>query len=761
MAKIVSYRSLIAAASLTALATPSFAQSASSGASPPSAGSTASDNTGTELQTIIVTARRREENLQKVPVAATVVSPQQIAQFGAFDAHDLSQLAPGLNTPSGVSDRNDVVFTIRGQGQTFGTLYPSVIPYFAGVPLNNLSTGYFYDLQSVQVLRGPQGTLFGRNTDGGAIVLTPTKPSEDFGGFVKVQVGDYGLNEYTAALNIPINDKIDFRGAFDIARRDGFTTDVANGEQLDNVNYNSFRGSIVFRPFEGFENDIVVSYYAANENGDGYKLTFLNPSVLGAGFTSLGLPPATVQTLLSQAEAALTQQNALGPRATNLAVAPSSLRRYAVVSDTATYEFTPDLTIKNIFGYVRGKEINQGDYDGSDLSLVTSFQDPPEINYGQFTDDLQLLGKTNNFTWVGGLYFDYEHPAGFTDPNSFTELEFLHVVEPTEVTTRSQAVYGQGTYDFSDYVKGLRFTAGVRYTRDTVSEVTTQTINGTTCQVGVLPDCTVNLGTANFHAITYNLDLEYQLDPSTLLYVANRRGYKSGGFNVSFPTPNLATYQPEILLDEEIGLKRDWHFGDFSARTNVDAYRGAYDDSQKIASIISGAQLFTVVENVPSATVEGVEFDGLLLWKTGLSLELNGAYTDAHYNVGIPGFPVDTHFNATPRYQLTANVGYKWELGGAGDVRPSVTYYYQSTEFLTDSIEMNNREPGYSLVNLQLAWERPFGRPVTAMFFMTNVTNKVYRVGVDDIDEALGASSSLFGPPRMFGVSLEYKFGGG
>jgi iron complex outermembrane receptor protein len=760
MPSVAARTSLIATA-LAALATPGFAQTATSSPNPPGAGAKDGGDSGTALEAVIVTARRRDEVLQKVPVAATVVTQRQIAQFGAFDAHNLAQLAPGLSTPTGVADRNDIIFTIRGQGQTFGTLYPSVIPYFAGVALDQVNTGFFYDLQSIQVLRGPQGTLFGRNTDGGAILLTPTKPYGDWGGFAKVQVGNYGLNQYTAALNIPVNDKIAFRGAFDIARRDGYTKDFANGEELDNVNYDSFRGSLVLRPFEGFENDTTVSYYTADDNGSGYKLTFIDPVVLGAAFSSLGLPASTVQALTSQAEAALAQQKALGPRQTDLVIPPFSKRQYAVITDTASYVITPDLTIKSIFGYLRQKDSGQGDFDGSDLSLVTSFGNSPSVNTERFTEDLQLLGKTGPLTWVGGLYSDFEHPAGFVDPNSFTELKFLNVQEPTTVKTRSGAVYAQGTYDLSNFVNGLKFTGGIRYTRDSVSEITTQTINGTICQVGQPPNCTVNLGKAHFDAVTYNLDLEYQLDPSTLVYVANRRGYKSGGFNVSFPTPNLATYQPEILLDEEIGVKRDWRIGEFSLRTNVDAYHGDYTDSQKIASVISGGQLFTVVENVPSATVQGVELDGLLLWKRGLSLGLTGAYTDAHFNQGIPGFPVDTHFNGTPRYQLTFNVGYRWDLGEAGVLRPNGSYYYQATTYLTDNIERNNREPGYSLVNLQLAWEQPFGRPLTVTFFMTNVTDKVYRVGADDIDLAIGASSSLYGPPRMFGFSLEYKFGGG
>ncbi len=760
MSGVAGRTSLIVTA-LAALATPGFAQTVTSSPNPPGAGAKDSGDSGTELQTVIVTARRRDEVLQKVPVAATVVTPRQIAQFAAFDAHSLAQLAPGLSTPTGVADRNDIIFTIRGQGQTFGTLYPSVIPYFAGVALDQVSTGFFYDLQSIQVLRGPQGTLFGRNTDGGAILLTPTKPYGDWGGFAKVQVGDYGLNQYTAALNIPVSDKVQFRGAFDIARRDGYTKDIANGEELDNVNYDSFRGSLVLKPFEGFENDTTFSYYTANDNGSGYKLTYIDPVALGAAFSSLGLPAGTVQALTSQAEAALAQQKAIGPRATDLVVPPFSKRQYAVLTDTASYDITPDLTIKSIFGYLRQKESGQGDYDGSDQSLVTSFGSPAAVNTERFTEDLQLLGKTGPLTWVAGLYSDFEHPAGFVDPNSFTELKFLNVQEPTTVKTRSDAVYAQGTYDLGNFVNGLKFTGGVRYTKDSVSEITTQTINGTTCQVGQPPSCTVDLGTAHFDAVTYNLDLEYQLDPSTLVYVANRRGYKSGGFNVSFPTPNLATYQPEILLDEEVGIKRDWRIGDFSARTNIDAYHGAYTDSQKIASIISGGQLFTVVENVPSATVQGVEFDGLLVSKQGLSLGLTGAYTDAHFDQGIPGFPVDTHFNGAPRYQLTFNVGYKWDLGEAGVLRPNASYYYQSDTYLTDNIERNNHEPGYGLVNLQVAWEHPFGRPVTATFFMTNVTDKVYRVGADDIDLAIGASSSLYGPPRMFGFSLESKFGGG
>jgi iron complex outermembrane receptor protein len=721
--------------------------------------------TTTQLEAVVVTARRREENLQEVPVAVTALPASTFDKAGAFNAQDLMHLAPSLGVTASVGNRDVLIFSIRGQGQTFGTVFPSVIPYFAEVPLQRLTTGFFYDLDNVQVLRGPQGTLFGRNTDGGAILLQPQRPTNTFSGYGEVKLGDYNLQEFKGALNLPIvEDKVLFRAAFDIARRDGFTENLTTGSDLDNTHYNSFRTSLILRPFEHLENDTVFAYYDANEHGSGPKLSFANTALLGAIFKSFGFPPATVNGILATATADVAEQNAIGPRKTRLSMQPFSKRQTYFLSNTTTYNVTADLLIKNTFGYVHQKERVGADFDGSTLALVDTIAEVPNFRTEQYTDELQFQGNSfdSKLKWVAGLYYDQSKPGGFVDPTSVIELLVLRVKEPTQNTSESKAVFAQGTYDLGSWVSGLKFTAGARYTEDRITELASQFLNAG-CQAGFPPPtCTLSLGPTKFNATTWTLALDYQLDPDTLVYVSAHRGYKTGGFNVTFPSAAQALYQPEYLTDQEIGLKKDWRWGDVQARLNADVYHGSYTGSQKVVSTAVNGQAFTFVANVPKATVQGVEVEGTLIPLRNLVMNLNYAYTDAHFDQGLPSFPVSTRFGGTPKNQVDLAVHYTFDLGSPGSIQVGGDWYYQSTMALidTDGITVGGDERPYSLLNLDATWKNVAGRNIDLSAFVTNATDKVYRAGTANITNSLGIAANLYGPPRMFGVSLKYRFGG-
>jgi iron complex outermembrane receptor protein len=715
-----------------------------------------------ELGVVVVTARRREESLQKVPVAVTVVTQAKIDKAGVFSAQDLTQLAPSLGA---IGDQDSLIFSIRGQGQTFGTLFPSVIPYFAEVPLQHLTTGFFYDLENVQVLRGPQGTLFGRNTDGGAILLQPQRPTGSFSGYGEVKVGDYNLHAFQGAVNLPIvDDRVLFRAAFDIARRDGFTKNLTDGVELENTNYNSFRASLILRPFAHFENYTAFAYYDANETGSPSKLGYVNPTLLGGIFTLFGFPAATVNGIVSTALSDLAEQNAIGPRETRLDFQPFSKRQTYFVANTSTYTISPDLLIKNTFGYVNQKERIGTDFDGSTLALVNVLSDVPSFWTQQYSDELQLQGNSfgDKLKWVGGLYYDKVDPGGFVDPTNVVELLVLRVQEPTQNTSESKAIFAQGTYDLGSWVSGLNFTGGLRYTNDRITERATQYLNGG-CQPGFpAPSCTIPLGPTEFNAVTWTLSLDYQMDRDTLFYVSAHRGYKTGGFNVTFPSAAQALYQPEYLIDQEVGVKKDWRWGDAQARVNADLYHGAYTRSQKVVTEAVNGQAFTFVANVPEATVQGFEIEATVIPVRGLVLNANYSYTDAHFDKGVPGFPVSTHFGGTPAHRLDLGAHYTFDVAAGGSIAIGGDWYYQSTEALIDNDSngaVDGDEPPYSITNFDVTWRKVGGRDIDLSAFVTNAMDTVYRSATTGVTNSLGIGANIYGPPRMFGVSLKYRFG--
>ena len=207
---------------------------------------------------IVVTARRREENLQTVPISVAVLNATQLDQQSVLTASDLSRVTPGLSIQSTAANRADTTFSIRGQGETFGEAAPGVVPYFADVPnFGSASTSGgappIFDLQSVQVLKGPQGTLFGKNTTGGAILFVPQMPSDEYTGYVDTRFGNYGTADVEGAFGGPIwGDKLMFRVSGQSLNRAGYTTYVLDGAKLDNENRQSGRAILTFKPDREF-----------------------------------------------------------------------------------------------------------------------------------------------------------------------------------------------------------------------------------------------------------------------------------------------------------------------------------------------------------------------------------------------------------------------------------------------------------------------------------------------------------------------------
>jgi len=790
------------------------------------------------LEEVVVTARRTAENLQKTPVAVTSIKQEVFQRAGVFETTRFNQVAPGLHVTATVSDRNNVTFNIRGQGYTYGTTFPAVIPYFAETPVIALfSNGNLFDLDNVQVLRGPQGVQFGRVTDGGNVLVEPKHPTNTLGGFVEGQVGNYGMYGVTGALNLPIvPDKVMIRVAGQMQKRDGFTTNVFNGQKLDDVNYYTWRIGVLLRPTEKLENYLVIQDSLSNDHGTSTKLSLVNPAAVTATVTPLftgfgplytGLlgpgVPLTPANLVAALQTELARQTALGPRQTYLNGPVRDQRHNLYVVDKTNYNLNDNISIHNILGYQRATDREGSDFDGSTLAYIDTYHPfLPFFSQEQLSEEFQVHGKALNsrLSYTAGAYFDYQHP-GELNENYTVNLEILQRDNVANQATRSTAGYVQAEYDFSDVLHGFKINGGYRRTHDTfvshyvtyLAQVPFPTLPGflqpppiphgvcTSYRAALGPETCTN-ARQETDVNTYSFGASEQLTPTQFGYIKYSRGYRPGGINQSPPSAALATYHPEFDYSLELGWKSDWSFGDVKARTNIALFSDVYANIQKLNTVVTGGGApASITVNFPKAHVQGVEFEGTLIPVNGLTLSMQWAYIDAKFKntAGAPnsvlfgdaapfilagitppaaegacnrnafvelGFCYLNRFNGTPLNTLSFDAHYTLPLDPSiGPVTIGGNLYHQSSMALNDTNMLNPDavQKAYTLLNLDASWEHVMGSPVTLGFFMTNVTNQLYLVGDNSLSHnaSVGTSANIWAPPRMFGFSMRYTFGGG
>ncbi|HTJ62355.1 MAG TPA: OmpA family protein [Alphaproteobacteria bacterium] len=753
---------------------------------------------GGGLEEIVVTARRREEKLQSVPIAITAFTAADIRSKNINTAQDLTVFVPSLimNNNAGFGSG----FSLRGQTASLGA-GSGVVAYFAEVPLVNGQTGIgtfqggtgpgqFYDLENVQVLNGPQGTLFGRNTTGGAILFTPAKPTNNFEGYAQVTLGSYNWHEFEAAVNVPIvTDKVLLRLAGDVAMRDGYTTDVGpgavHGKDYSNRDYWGFRASLVLRPSDDFENVTIFSSLYRHENGPGVVLAGVNPT--GALATTVGLGTALTY---------LGQQNARGPRQTENSPLSGVDKEWDYgVYNISRWDVADNVAIKNIAAWqVDKNSAFLSDFDGSPFQIQDvqpRVGEPWTAASRQYSDELQFSGKAmdDRLQWTIGGYLEYSAPT--TTPE-FDVTQLIDVAPPTPPpavhvpfyipalirvqegsTQRSQAAYGQLTYDFGGVapeLDGLKLTLGYRYTWDYRSDQSAIDIPtfGYICALkpGLsAPNC--GLGSSgNFHAPTWTAGLDYQITPETLLYVKGSRGYKSGGFNLSTPKQSaFASFKPEYVTDIELGVKSDWEISGVKLRTDLDLFHDDYSNIQRSVTQIINGLSSPVTENAAAATIQGVEFQGTVIPVAGTEISLAYSFIAAKYDSFIDpllGSRAGLEFPFVPKNKVSVTakqeipIPVEW-----GDLSLSATYSYQSHYKGDNSYADVTIIQGYGLLNLRADWRDIFGQPLDVSFFATNVTDELYVTKNFGLYDVFGVNALEYGEPQMFGAQIRYHFGGG
>ena len=731
------------------------------------------------LEEVIVTARRREESLQQVPIAITAIDQEALQRQGVSTLTDLQQLVPSAYVSGYAHGSSQQFFSIRGQsesglntgGGTGGG--PAVVGYFSEVPVPMSGPGLYYDLQSVEVLKGPQGTLFGRNTTGGAVLFEPQRPDlEKMSGYGQLLGGDYGRAQTEGAINIPVIDgKLAIRIAGQMESREGYTRDVNTGVNYDNRHFQAARIGILFQRNDVVENYFLGNYVAVDEHGPGGELIAANPATSAAGASILNF---------------LAAQQTRGVRATALDTPELDQGILFNLIDKTSVKLNDDLRLRNILSYSGQRIRRDDDEDGTTLVLLDSLGPAPgtwQVDTTTTTEELQLQGNSSARTlnWQTGIYYEDDrtpNPAKQSFTQQLVLLPFFFNTTDTDLGGTTTGLYGQGTYKLNRLLEGLSFTAGYRYTWDRLHEGYSQTLSsartpatGDFCLSvaggALFPNCSV-YAAANHGGGSYTFGFDYQANASTLLYLVSRQGYKSGGFNIVAATvgdissPAFA-YKPETVRDVELGIKAEWSVGGMRGRTNVALYNSWYLNAQVNTSELIENEQEAVTQNAARATIRGLEIENTLQPTSFTELTLNYSHMDAFYSRYVTPLGqdlTDLPYAYAPKNKGSASARVRLPFPvSIGDVWLGGNYAYQDRVFAGFSaVTPGSYMPSYGLLGLRADWGKINGTALSASVFVTNLADKVYRVANEDLYTTIGTSTTVYGEPRMYGVTVKYQF---
>ncbi len=728
---------------------------------------------GTHLEEVIVTARRREENAQQVPVAVTVLSQGTLLANNVQTIQDLQYLVPSLSLSNNAP--NQVGLSLRGQGvrgvQAGVTMFLNEVPLATiNGGVQNNGPGLFFDLENVQVLRGPQGTLFGKNSVGGDILLQTARPTNEFSGRVQATYGNYNDQEIDGVVNFPIvKDVLLARIAYNGQLRDGYSHILAepshpNGIDADNRSNWAVRGTMTFRPSEVFQNDTILADSKFSSRGMFGVLVEQNPAVWSSFLPFF----PSVANLPSY----LAQQQPLGIRTSiPLDVDDVANGGSLVLSNITRVTLSRNLTLRNIFGYDREETILQADQDNTLLLLFDAPSNPSATVARQWTEELQLLGKSlhERLDWIAGAFF-MDQPI----PNDFVLQAYNVLSFPGYSLFRrarsSKAVYTHGIYDLSSIAPHVKITAGVRYTKDDIRE---EDRNGGGVCSGAVQDCAAAAiatevdNRARSNALTWTIGLDYQATPNTLLYVTSRRGYRPGGFNFGAPgATSPPSYGPEFVTDGEIGVKSDWKLAHVPIRTNADVWYQAYSDIQEPELL--AISIAPLTQNAGRARLWGAELEALAQLTDNFQLGINFDHSYLQYTQFNPGVPasVITSLEATRtlnnppnKYGLSAR--YHLPLAGnVGSVSMRADWNWQASggDATFNSLGVIQ---SFGLLNVSADWKGMYGTAFDLSLFASNLLNKDYVINAVPTFEPtlLGYGSAIYGVPRMYGMRVRYRFG--
>lgn len=723
------------------------------------------------MEEIVVTAQKREQNLQDVGIAVTAFSGDQFKALGYTSSIDIAAQTPGLN----ISDSSTTSVNIRGvaQGDFADHHEPPIAGYVDDVYVSSMGAANVqsFDLERVEVLRGPQGTLFGRNATGGLIHFISKKPREEFDAYVELTVAEYDQIRFEGAVGGALSDSVLGRLSVASNKHDGWMENRI-GDDLNDADGYSVRGQLLFRLGENTDLLLKAHYskddrlgtgydHAANGFGpDGFGV-LVGPNELGTFFDAFSNPFQTCPGC-----------DAYGfkePDSDPFTITYDEEGMLDREISGATAKLTMDLggvTLTSITDYFGMDRDYRENTDGGPRPN-THFFTEQEIT--QFSQELRLNGEAERLNWTAGLYYldiDNDTASGL-DPVDFGP--FLAGVDPAtgqplasipvqtgfvaNTDSESWAVFGHIEYDLSDeltLIGALRYTEDEKEADYTLSTATNffgppQTFSSNTSPFAV----------QEFENVSAKLQIDWKPNDDTLLYASVNRGHKAGSFNyvfLSFAPLDFSTipHDEEVLTSYEVGYKGS--FLDKRARLNINAFYYDYKDHQ--ASFF--VNLANTIGNV-DATAIGGEVELTVSATERLEFMLGASFIDTEAkDVGLPDGSVrDRELAFTPSYTLNGLVRYSWPLAG-GELTAQVDANFIDDFCFTVVCHPSEEEDSYVVSNARLTYTDDSDNWSVSVF-VRNLSEEEYRIYTLDAS-FIGFTTNRVGSPRWVGATASYQW---
>lgn len=685
--------------------------------SPPSA-----PETGEVLQQVTVTAQKRTQNVQRVPIDISTFSGPELAEKGILNSQDLPRVTPGLLVGSNVILAQPYIRGVGSSTLSIGA-EPSVATYVDGVYITRPAAVYqtFFDVGDVEVLKGPQGTLYGRNATGGVINIVSQAPTDTVTGRGEITYGDYDTLREAATLSGPMGDS-SVRGRVTVlnASHAGYSSDPVLGIRLDDENIMAGRGALEFNPSK----DVLVSIAAdfsreRDTRGENYK-----SYIAGAG--AAGYPPPADPW-----------------------VDPINYRPRSYVDQSgahATVDWNTGIgTFTSITAYRRSSFDVAVDLDASPADYA--YVDPEFEDDHTFTEELRLATpETGRIKSVVGIYYLSENA---TESLNVVLVPFGIDDLPSGATrTRAYAGFGELTFQLTD---ALQVTAGGRYS-DELKHVRLST--------NFPPPTVIDEHSGRWSSFTPKLSLQYMAAREAMLYLSATRGFKSGGFDAL--TRGAGEFNPEYVWAYEAGAKTRF-LGD-RVQLNGAAFYYKYNNLQ--VNTLQPGGIVSSIRNAAAARIYGGEVSLDAIPADGLTLQLGLSVLDAKYTnfntvnpLGNPSVVVNLAGNTipfAPKEQLTGSADYKWSVAPNYSMNVKLNGSYTSRVYFDFANDPRLTQGGYLIGDAQVGIERD-GGPWRIYAYARNIGNKVYAISRVASPGFYGYAA-FWGDPRTFGVTAAVHF---
>lgn len=760
-------------------------------ATPGSAQDTSAEaDSGIGLADIVVTARKRTERAQDTPISLSVASGETLQQRSVTQFIDVQRQTPSLHIAPSALSATSTNLAMRGQALTDIRLNidPAVAIYQDGVYLpraQGSNAADLLDIDRVEVLAGPQGTLYGKNTTGGAVSIYTKTPTDVLEGLVQARYGRFDEYNVAGVLNLPLSETIAVRMVGSISGRDGYGKNFSTGDDTGELNSRHFRAAIKLNPTDRLQVILRGDYTKAKAVREAWKGFSVLNSVAPAGDSTLGGPTATVQAAMELnniPSVAAWLGLPAADRTALLRSADAVLRSYAQgdpddaymnqsawetakvwgYSAQIDYDLTDDISFKSITAYRAFLRLGTGDLDGTPFTII-------EYPYmrtrdRQISEEAQLGGTFMNgrLNALVGVYYSDERGNEDTYQKSVPLVAAATPVgaQLGRIINKSFGVFSQASFKFTDQFSA---TAGIRYSKDkrfASLRNRTESLTGTpgVCSVFGVPiaattvinpatgfpsqvtlaDC-IRDERVSFSKVNYTASLEYRPTQDIMLYVKTSRGYRSGGLQqagaaslAGGPLQANAIYQPfkpETVTDYEAGIKSEWF--DRRLRVNVTYFHSKLDDAiRNVSTPVLGAngqptgQVASGVRNAATAKIDGIEFEVTAQPVQALELSVNGAWSHGRfskYDVPNPANPAQV----IDESDLPLLFLPKWQIG-------------VSAAYTVEMDKWNWRNQiDYSYTSKQLSAEPPVGQDALAFAPRHSIVNLRSSIDIKDFDTTI------------------------